>query len=366
MNVYLIFFWIFFVGFAPMDALASKYNFQWKFSLGNSSYESETESSVISKLTIQNRFIYLINSKLGTKAQASLNLGTGRSQSRFGDIAPVNSISLSEAYIFWKPLSFLRFHVGALNQNYLNTPLLVDQRAFPAIMTQLRWKKNKFSSKIILQKALPSSITLSTRAIEKEPTPVFETQTLNLKFPLTAKILAHGFITHYKFKNLPNTVIEESHFYGNTIYYLGKGSLVNQFFYPFVGFTYGGHLQTRFGKSLRIDLGGYIIENTKAPASYKFGQEIFSKIKYKKNDHIYSLKLNSFFNESDTSPAFYNSSHLGHNNRQGYSIALGFKQKEMGFNIFAGYTKSYLINPSSVQEDQSYYFAKLETEYENI
>lgn len=373
-SVCLIAFWVFFAGFAPMDAVAStdtkadmkdmktpKSNFQSIFTVTNSTYDSKTESSAISALYIQNLFTHNISPTLGLTADLWLLFGSGHSESRFGGTGPFNLLWFSEAAMFWKPLSFLTIYAGTLNQSYLNTPLLIDYRGFPGVKAELKWEKNKYSSEIILQKSVPSSSNLSAGAAEKETTPSFETQTLNLKFPLSAKIMGHAFVTNFRFKDLSPTTIGKGYFFGNTI--TKSDSSPDQFAYSFEGLTYGGHLEAKFGKSLKIDLGGYLLENQKAPDSFNFGKEIFSRIKYDGAHYIYSLNLKSFYNESDAAPVFYNSFHLGYNNREGHSVSLGFRQKEMNFKISTGYIKSHLIKPSEFQEDQTYYYARFETDY---
>ena len=347
-------------------AQAKKYQVKWRYALGALSYDSPSESSQVASSSLRSQLNYKLSPSLKAHTDLSLKLGTGRVQSRFGDFKPSNSLAINEARLSWNPLSFFSLHSGAINQKHLNAPLLVSSKAFPAIVEELHWKSKVSYARLRLQQAIPSSSTLSTKAVSKENTPSFYTESLILGQRVSSHLTLEGFITHYQFSDLPNTVIEQSSIYGNSIVFIGPNSPQNRFVYGFNGLVYGGHLLSQISSSMEFKLSGYILENRLAPTAYRLGREIASEVTYTKAQKTYSLKASSFFNESDSSPAFYNSSKYGHNNRNGYSLELAVAFNDHGFKIKGGYSHSGLINPSHIQEDQAHYFIHLETLYENI
>lgn len=288
-------------------------------------------------------------------------------QSRFGEQVKSNGLSLEEAWLRWRVLnsSAVRAEIraGAIDQGELKTKLLVDKMAFPGVFEAISFGRGLFEFELSAQQAIPTSSTLSTKAVDAEVMPSFLTETAKLKIRPLESFKAEAFVTHYAFNDLPSAVALESVLYGNSTTETGPNTA--RFKYRFEGIVAGGRTKLDISKRFGWGLEGYVVQNTAAPEGYNNGQYIETQFNIGLPGRIDVVPTAAmFFAEDDVAPGFYNSTRLGHNNRQGYLVALETIFREPRFKLRGEYVDADVINRSSNQSRQQFFLIRFETLYD--
>ncbi|MBK9293877.1 MAG: hypothetical protein IPM57_05445 [Oligoflexia bacterium] len=289
----------------------------------------------------------------------------GQSLTRFGDGTSTSGVYLKEALINIRPVEFLSLHAGAINQGYLNNPLLIsDSAVFPGIKEKLFFKSDIFNLSLIAEQTIPTSNTLSTKAVDKEEAPSFLAETISVETKISRHLDFEVFGTLYHFQNLPSKVAAESAVLGNS----QPAQLTPntaEFSYEFNGWLAGAATKIKIAPEVKLIFSGSAIENSQAPDSANHGQLLSAstEIKFSKN-LVITPSVENFFNESDTSPASYNSYAYGHNNRQGFGTGLTLDFPESKFKVVTKYATSDVINESFNQGKQQFLRIILEASYD--
>ncbi|MDX9732002.1 MAG: hypothetical protein RBT63_09545, partial [Bdellovibrionales bacterium] len=84
------------------------------------------------------------------------------------------------------------------------------------------------------------------------------------------------------------------------------------------------------------------------------------------NEVDVEARVASFFIEDDVSPGFYNSSHLGHGNRQGIAGGLEAFFNKQRFKVYANFVDADVINRKLNQSRQQTFTIGFETFYEML
>lgn len=337
----------------------------WNLGMDGQSFANEKDQAQVAGFGLGAKLRYRLLPGLLARADAGLSLQTGYAQSRFGDNTPKSGINLKEAVLQYRPMSMLTLQAGAIAQSRLEAPLLVSSGAFPGVLERLNFGTRELGAAITAQQTVPTSTTLSTKAVESESTPTFMTETLSLHARVFDALSVKGSAGHYAFRSLPNTVAYESEAFGNTVREVGPSSA--KFAYDFEGWLAGAEVKWQVLRGLGWKVGALMIQNTKAPDSYKNGQMTSTGLDIALPRQIdFEPKGFVFFNESDVAPAYYNSSELGHNNRQGWGASADFKFRKEKFKIGAAYVNSDIINPSANQSRQQFIRLQFETLYEML
>jgi hypothetical protein len=340
----------------------SKYRLRWKTSLGYQTFESITDSSTIAS----GGFVFDGQGKLANelylRAKAQMRFESGASQSLYREIDQNNGLFIREAYADYRPFSFLRFKAGAISQGHLNAPLLVSNRSFPAVTEKLIISKGNTAIILKAQQAIPTSSSFDQERSEKEEQASFQTQTLEGRAVL-GNLLLKGYITNFEFKNLPSKVAFQSSVFGNTVPDNDIG--FSNFVFDYAGQVMGAEAILKFG-AYEYGAGIQQIENTEALEKFNMGRLGFVRAILPFGDHELALRFENFFNESDSSVAFYNSALYGHNNRVGYSASAKYSFRDRGFAINAGYVNSDVINQRALESQEEKFALQLETFFEDF
>ncbi|MDX9730857.1 MAG: hypothetical protein RBT63_03710, partial [Bdellovibrionales bacterium] len=229
--------------------------FRYRLRSGFDSFANEYEQSQYFGLRLGGDFRMQLMEPLVFRLKATAGLSSGYAQSRFGDSVGASGIYLNEAllrYQAWET-SYSRFNIegGAVSQEALNATLLVDQQPFPGVRQSLwLWldgegqKDSKYLLRIWAQQTIPTSKTLSTKAVETELMPTFMSETVELAVYPTKPLYISAAVTHYAFNDLPSSVALESEIYGNTTDEIGPST--SRFRYRFDGVMASGQLAVKF------------------------------------------------------------------------------------------------------------------------
>ncbi|MEO0337288.1 MAG: hypothetical protein AAF202_12900, partial [Pseudomonadota bacterium] len=125
---------------------------------------------------------------------------------------------LRDAKLSYEPAEWLKLQAGAIDQRDLNSQMLIASQPFPALRQRLRIHcSGSGCTEIVAQQAIPTSQTLSSRAVEKEALPGFFSGSLLMSYNL-AELSRFSFRSgYYHFQNLPMTVAGESCDLGNSV-----------------------------------------------------------------------------------------------------------------------------------------------------
>jgi len=227
------------------------------------------------------------------------------------EFQPNQAVNLMEGGLRYKPNDFFKVDVGTIWQNTHQSPLLVWGTSFAGVAEEFQFGDFKLK----LQQSIPNNNILARRiGGVNEGTPYFFLETINyLKsndhFHFNLDLSA------FQFNNLYSQVALVSQDFGNTVEGIGQAA---RFTYGYQGYN----LATQFLKHLKNDyqigFTGQYLYNQLAPTKRNVGY--LGELNIGKKEAL--LKIGAFRNESDSSPAFYNSRFFGHNNMQGSVITM--------------------------------------------
>jgi hypothetical protein len=339
----------------------------WTLGLGGESFANDREQAQSAGFDLGGALRYGLLKSVEVKAKANISLYSGYVQSRFGDQTPRSGVFLQEAVVQIQPISQLTLLAGAIDQGHLRAPLLVSARPFPGALQRLVLSSERLELQVKAQQTIPTSTTLATRSVDIESSPTFFTETCVLTARPFQNLTLTAHATHFAFRDLPSAVAGESSVHGNTVDDVTPNK--SRFVYNFDGWLAGGGGTLAFSDNVSLIAEGYMIQNSQAPESYRNGQTAALSLELTLPNGIELVpKAEVYFNESDVSPAYYNSSAHGHGNRVGWvaDFEVRFKKRafEEAFKVGARLIEADLINPDLNQSRQRHFMIRFETMYD--
>ena len=339
-------------------------------------WENSLEDSLRYRISVDPE----LNMKLSEYFFFDLRMGLGATlgsvQTRFGDLRANNFIFLRESSLFFRAANkdksfWTKLSIGAINQSeFLNFfDIMMSLRALPGLEQMFKYENNyskdkSFGFDLRSFQGVPASQSLNLNFNEKENTPFylnanleFFIKDLNPKFGYRLGI-NYGL---FDYSSLPSVIANESRLYGNSVSDFGPNA---EFDYDFKGWYAGWRAvlnvpQFEFAPYVKI------VTNTAAPDGQNQGQMAGATFRYHdKYLNSWSLHAFTFFNEKDASVASYNSTTLGHNNREGYGINLAYNMRERGLKFEVQYTYSDIIEENGNLQIPSHFYG-LRMEYRN-
>lgn len=333
----------------------------WKLGLSGQTYADQTDSQSFASFGIGLRGGLSLLEDLDFNGELSLIAQSGFSQTRFGRDSLNDGINLHEAILSYDPSKYITVDAGIINQGHLGQELLVSSRPFPGLRQTLQYDISDITFGLKAQQTIPTSRSLDTHTrSEKEKTPSFLTETLFANYSPTSRLGFTGHITRYQFNNLPTHVAYESRLIGNTVPHSTPAE--SQFLYDFKGLAYGVSAQAQIMERIGVDLNGQLLENREAPDAFNRGYSLQLGVTLEIFEQQLRASVTNFFNESDSAPAYYNSSRLGHNNRKGNAFGLEAIISQ-NIKISTHFVDSDVINPNLSMTRQQHLTVALETVY---
>jgi hypothetical protein len=305
---------------------------------------------------------------LTARISVGANLDTGATQTTYSnEYALYQGIFLLDAYLDWKPLSDksteLDFKFGAVNQSWMDNELLVGDKSFPSLIEAFKTGGGVFSLKLSAEQAIPTSDTTNSIPQGNEPLPTadFERVTLGLDFPHEAVFQVH--VGHYAFNNLPSGVALDSRYGGNSI--TGVGDQGSEFVYNFSGIESGAMAEFYFAHGWRLKLDGIYMTNLQVPLDQSSGIRTLASLSYSANPNLVITPTAQWFrNESDSAPAYYNTSVLAHNNRDGWGAGIKLALPVNHLEIEGSYIAANVIDTNPFQANLTGVVFSLRKTYE--
>lgn len=285
-----------------------------------------------------------LEDKLSPSLMAFLNLdanfetGSNESVGSVAEYEAIQGINLQSGGLRYNPFKALRIEAGALNQRHHKAPLLIGSTAFAAV--EERVSHGIFY--IQATQAIPTNNELTKRLGNVDDgTALFMMETIGIKAGELNKFEIA--ISHFMFSGLSSAVAGNSREMGNSVSGISDTTKFN---YTFNGMNVSADMKLTTASGYKVLLGGEYLFNNDAPDGRNMGLLVKGGLE------VNSLKfeLETFENQSDTSPAYYNDKSYGHNNRKGNSIS--FAKNGEDFKYSVKYTKANVIeNDSFVLED---------------
>ena len=268
--------------------------------------------------------------------------------------------NLLEIFLKYDYNSHFKIKFGSLYQNFLDAPLLVKDKTFPAfqeiVSFSLPWD---VTGQLIFQQAIPNNMDEDIQYFSQlTNTPFFFTGSLFLETKSHPQLFYSNVedkLTFFYFTPLPPTVARIGHRDGNSV--SGDGSDAGLKF-PFIGVHNNINWQFPIKDSWVVELGWDYLHNFGAPKTYNTGGRIYASL-YHDFLELMELKVRGeiFGNQSDASVAFYNSWKYGHNNRQGAGLRLESHFYQSGLTVGGRYIYSYPIETRRTSLEEGHYFS---------
>lgn len=333
----------------------------WKLMTGGRRFNDKTDDGVAATLGMYAQVEWRITSNLRFSSEARAVFNSQRTQQDVLGDDFEDGLRMKEAVILFEPLEFTTFGAGAINQTRVRSPLLLNDKTFPGFFQQVRFGDKKNGVGFEMQEVIPTSKSFNSQRAEKEKLPMLYTATVAGAWTPTEVLTLKPQLTYFQFQDLPSRVAMESAIYGNSI---EPGGITNaQFKYDFAGTVMSLESDLNINRNLTV-VGGYqVLTNNRAPRAFNTGRLGSLGFKTKIGEMELKPSYLVFYNESDSSPAIYNESKLGHNNREGWGARLDLDFKRYGFNIRSEYFDSDVVNSNTNQSRQQYFSISLETTY---
>lgn len=266
------------------------------------------------------------------------------------EYAPRRQWRLKRAFIKWSPFSFLSAKIGAINQRDYNAPLLLTRTAFMGAQEMLNFQITEDHRFFLrMQQAVPNNLNLTQRiGIVETGTPAFFMESVGME--LDGDILAlRAEGGRWSYDQLSVGAAFNSQFIGNSV--SGGSQLNSDFLYRYAGYTASAVARVHFSDNFGLRVEGQYLFNEEAPEERNTGQYLKTGLILGK----FQPSFMYFNNESDSSPAFYNSSFFSHNNHEGYSVELRYTdpydKNDDKMTAFINYVDSSPIKFNAFQSD---------------
>lgn len=325
------------------------YNLNFSTKAAGFSEGEDSASLVLFGISPSIKFKY--GNEFYINADATLNLSSSRTQSRYTSYSD-NNFVLNDLSLNYGPANFATLSLGSLSQSHLESPFLVSSLSFPGAALKLERTGELLSVGLKAQTLIPTSNSLDSDRTEKEALPNLQTVGLYSHLRLTPFLAFGGQVNRYQFSNLPAVVAYESKRLGNTVTGIEVGD--SRFATEFLGIAQSYYSSINYTNYLNQKISISIVENEKINKGSNRAQMIETSISYTLSSAVDLIPgVGFFYAESDVAPAYYNSSSLGHNNRQGQKYSFKAVFKKMNLSTQVSFVEARVINSSVYQNDLS-------------
>jgi len=337
------------------------YDASWKASISNIQWENKTENANNTGFKFSTKIDAKLSHRFDAFIKGNLRWATERSQKSINS-GDKSGFYLDEVYLKFSPNDNIKLMAGAIDQGHLESPLLISERSFPGLLEEVSFKNNILLGGIKASQAIPTSKSYDTVRASKEKTPTFFTETIFSTVGPFYDFKISSSVTHYRFKNLPSIVAYDSAFYGNSVIGTDSGT-DSKFAFNFAGYSALLQVDYSFSSQTKFLIGFQHIQNDLAPSAYNRGRRLFTELQLGVGRDTITPRYEIFFNESDTSPGYYNSSKYAHNNRKGFMAKIKYDFNKYGYSTSIQYVDSDIIQSNLFDQHEQSISINLETMY---
>lgn len=332
--------------------------FRSNIDLGARSAEDERFQQTAASLKIDNQLQYRITESLEFDSELRVIFNSERSQVAVRDDQLESGFRLRKAELAYEPFSFIRASAGALMQGELvRSDLLIQNgEVFPGFRQKMLWgEQDKNYVLVQAQQSIPTSRSLDSDRIEKEPMPYFFMESVSLGWKATSWLTMQPYYSVWRYQNLPARVAADGFIRGNSVLNAAVPTSAS-FRFGFEGFLTGIKAKLKVSDSLSFEPFFDELRNTAAPNGLNTGRMLGLETEFRLGEVSYVPTYAMFFNESDASVAAYNSGELGRNNREGYLAKLKIHFHRYKFSFVGEFFDARLINPDRLDQTDFIYW----------
>ena len=350
----------------------SSFEAWWKIDLEAFLLDAQFNFTQVVRTKVNSRIITQITDSFFIQAEFELLTGSGSIQKVFQRAGETSGISQREILLLWKATDWLIIQGGAVNQGFLESPLLLGDIAFPSIVQNIEiFNGEEHNLSLSLQQAIPTSFagdnSIYTQDLTK--TPLLLTKSFFWKYHPESfyKVKFNSSFFHYN--PLPSDIARESNFYGNTI--SGEPS---SFRYRYTGFYFILEPSFQISSKLGLKLKLHYINNISKIEKENLNQSLLYGLQIP-FDLTENIRLTSSFEyfkaQPDASVGYYNSAKYGHSNREGFIGEIVFHFYNRNIEVGFRHMRSDDLRESDNDEDddignQIYYLLFLRTNYAKL
>ena len=322
----------------------------WKSSMEGSFFNNSAQGDRerLMKIKLYGKFNIEWPSIVSVEFEPYLVVSQGETQYRRFTKSETSPIHMKSGLLHVRPINGMSLQLGAIDQSFLNAPLLVSDQTFVSALAGYLYIKDNYEVQVVAQQAMPSIVNTFKRYGEIARPSYFTSLFVYGEWLPSNLISFKGHITGFYFTNLPSFIAHNSRLYGNSIE--GNESLAH-FKYSYYGTDVNISSQIKLGSKLYLSVGGNGLINWGAPLDKSWGERIYASldIDFFNFARVYS-RVEYFYNNSDSAPAYFNSEIYGHNDRQGFLTELKAFFPKGNFEAGFRYVLSRPITPSLVKD----------------
>jgi len=318
-------------------------------SMNATNLESDHNNAKLFGVNIGVDYSWKLNDNFSIDLDTAVGLEKGSSNTNKSnnEYEANNSISLKEAKLTYTPIESVNLSVGALKQDYIDAPMLLSSSAFLGAREEISLNFSIFNLTLGAQQVVPNNKNVSERLGDvEEGSPVFFNEFVDLRAKQELGSVGVR-IQHYAFDKLSSSVASTSHKLGNTP--VGPSGN-NEFISSFIGWHYGVDGELVINNNLSLNTKYNLLVNNSAKDNHNTGTLMAVGSKYKYNDQIFSVTLESFEIESDAAVAYYNSRSYGHTNKKGQRVSLSYENEAHDFNVGGSFSSNEVIDKSNFNQ----------------
>lgn len=343
----------------PMD----RFRGDWRLGAAGGSFDEGKDQGVTTSILFSSRMSYDMSPWISIKVAPRIQFYSSRVQERIKNDDYQSHVSLSTGYLSVHPVEELELRTGAVNQGFIDNDLLVSKhRSFPGAQLLLKASKNdRYKAGLTTEWTVPTSYSLDTMRDSEEPMPTFTATEMAGEWTGFESVRFGGRAGLYAWSKMPNKVAYDSALLGNTV--PGEVAPGATFSYGFHGYFGGVKACWQINKSFDVSAKFDRVHNGGAPSDSADSQSWEIAPKYKSKDFDLTVKYGNFFNESDSTVAYYNSSSLGNNNRKGDRLEFKLALNKYNFSVYGRWTDARVINVDPYEQNLKIIELGVETEY---
>ena len=291
----------------------------WKTQVEGFFLSNRESRERLMKVRLYGKFDLKFNSYIFAKFEPYLVVKEGEIQSRRFTRSG-SPVQMNQGFFDIRPAEGFSLQIGAINQEYLSAPLLLDNYSFLSTLFSYSYIKEKYEIQTVVQQSMPSVVNSFNRDNEIADVPYFTSLFTYGEWLPSDYYSFKGHVTGFYFTKLPSFIAHESKSYGNTV--IGELSSA-QFAHSYYGFNFDISSQLKVMPELYLSIGYNGLRNFDAPFDRSWGERVYTifDMNFWKFVKLYS-RVEYFYNNSDSAPSYFNSAIYGHNNRKGFLMEL--------------------------------------------
>ena len=339
----------------------------WKMHLESFYRTDRAANQIVIRPMVNAKFLTRFYPSLFARVEFELMTGSGSVQEIFKRVGEINGIRHREIFFLWTASRWLALQFGAINQKFLNAPLLMASNPFLSVVQNINMDSGEnYDLLLKFQQAVPNTFSDSnsiyTQGISK--TPLFATGSLIWNYHPKSFYTIKTYNTFFHFHHLPNDIANASSAYGNT----PAAGDVAIFKYDYTGFYLSVEPLVQLLPNTGVQLKAHYIHNLMVKEQnlnkgLLYGIQI--PIDLTENTRI-TPGFEYFTNQPDSSVAYYNSEWYGHNNRTGYAVEVTVNLYDHNIEIGMRYMNTHSLREQAVIQEQDYFLLFFRTNYAKI